>query len=174
MDVGKMERNTKRKVEKAGGMGYIDMKLALYGVPESGTLSLWLPYEGPPHDHSHDDDLEADHWFDSLVVCEVNEKRGDDECKMESDLRFVVGGVESGNVTKITSTASYLKKDVCVNVEIPKEAKVTRRKDSIKPEDTAEGHDNGEGLAVDITVIGKAVTRSGGACSISHVVWEQH
>lgn len=43
LDVSKVERDTKRKVDRCGGLGYIDMKVALYGIPESGTLQLWLP-----------------------------------------------------------------------------------------------------------------------------------
>ena len=46
IDVGKVERDTKRKVEKSGGMGYIDMKLALYAIPDSGPIRFWIPYEG--------------------------------------------------------------------------------------------------------------------------------
>lgn len=164
VDVGKVERATKRKVKKVGGLGYIDMKNALYGIPESGTLSLSLPHEGPMHDHDHDaaTDKLANHWFDTIVFCEVNEKRGDEECKPETDMTFIVGGVKSNNVAQITNAASYLKKSICINVGIPDDAKITL-KDNAVPE-----------LSVDVSVSRESVSRTKGACSISHIVWQSH
>lgn len=172
IDVGKVERETKLKVAKVGtnGLGYIDMKLALYGIPESGTLKLSLPYEGSVHGHEHDleSDMKASHWFEALVFCEVNEKRGAKECNTEEDLTFIVGGVKSSSVTKITSVASYLKKNICVNVEIPKDAIVSKDTGLLHPK-----HDTVE-LSVEISVTGEHVTRKDGACSISHVVWQSN
>lgn len=164
LDVGHLERETKRKVQKFGGLGYIDMKNALYGIPESGALRLTLPHEGPrhtDHDHNHSSDMIANHWFESLVFCEVNEKRGDKECKPETDLAFTVGGVES-SATQINSAASYLKKPVCISVNIPEDASIS------------EGENGGIQLRVDVVVSNKNVNRSDGACSISHVIWQSH
>ena len=147
------------------------------GIPESGSLVLSIPHEGPAHTHEHelDSDMKASHWFDALVFCEVNEKRGAKECKTEEDLTFVVGGVKSPAVTKITSAASYLKKSICVNVEIPNDAVVKilnhankENADSVEPM-----HDKVE-LSVEVSVTGKDVSRNNGACSISHVVWQSH
>lgn len=160
MDVGKMERETKLKVQKYGGLGYIDMKTALYGIPSSGTLKFWLPYEGDEGSSSE----VASNYFDGLVVCEVNEKRGDKECKMTSDLDFRVGGVDvpSDGVSQVKEVASYLKKDICIRVDIPNEAKVSTSVDGT----------GGLGLTVEVSVSGTGVTREGGACNISHVIWE--
>ena len=164
LDVGHLERETKRKVQKFGGLGYIDMKNALYGIPESGALSLALPHEGPEHtdhDHKHPSNIKANHWFESLVLCEVNEKRGDKECKPETDLSFTVGGVQS-SATQISSAASYLNKPVCISVNIPQDASIS------------EGKDGSILLSVDVVVRNKHVNRSDGACSISHVIWQSH
>ena len=170
VDVGKVERETKRKVEKVGGLGYIDMKNALYGIPESGTLRLSLPHERPVHNHPHDQDSDmlARHWFDTLVFCEVNEKRGKDECTPEKDMAFVVGGVKSKAV-QITNAAAYLKKSICINVDIPVDARVMVK-------DTGdEGTENAiVELTVDVSVSNKSINRKNGACSISHVVWQSH
>lgn len=162
MDVGKVERETKLKVLKHGGLGYIDMKTALYGVPSSGTLKLWIPYEGPDKSTMKPDDT-ASTYFNAVVLCEVNEKRGDNECKMMSDLDFRVGDavVSKGHVSQIKDVASYLKKDICIRVEIPEEAKISHK---------SGGTDFG--LALEITVTGTGVSRENGACSISHVIWE--
>ncbi|KAL7443652.1 hypothetical protein ACHAXH_009511 [Discostella pseudostelligera] len=160
MDVGKLERETKLKVLKYGGLGYIDMKMALYGIPTSGTLKFWLPYEG-----SSDpvENASASEYFNAIVVCEVNEKRGDKECNMVSDLEFRVGdaAVPRGNILQVKDVASYLKKDICIRVIIPTEAKISLKHGSFDV-----------GLALEVRVSGNAVTRENGACSISHVIWE--
>ena len=158
MDVGKVERETKEKVNKYGGLGYIDMKTALYGIPSSGTLKLWLPYEGSTNTRSSHEALD---YFQSVVFCEVNEKRGDKECNMISDLEFHVGGasISRQHVKQIKGVASYLKKDICIHVDIPTSAKITAK-------------DGTPGLDVDVTVINSEVSRENGACSISHVIWQ--
>jgi len=159
MDVGSVERETKVKVEKVGGLGYIDMKTALYGIPSSGTLKLWLPYELKGKTTMDND--AATNYFNAVVLCEVNEKRTDKECNMLTDLTFLVGdaAVPKESVSQIKGVASYLKKDICIHVGIPIEAKVSSK-------------DQGFGLTVDVTVSGSGVTRESGACSISHVIWE--
>jgi len=162
MDVGKLERDTKLKVQKYGGLGYIDMKTALYGIPSSGTLKLWLPYETRSSTPPPDSSASASKYFNSIVICEVNEKRGDKECNMLSNVSFRVGGVDVSSqrsVSQVKGVASYLKKDICIRLQIPEEAKLRAR-------------NNGLGVDVAVTVTGTGVTREDGACSISHVIWE--
>ena len=177
IDVGKVERDTKRKVEKKGGMGYIDMKLALYGIPESGPVKFWLPYEGDKTLMSSGA-TDAKNYFDTIVVCEVNEKRGDKECQTESDIKFTVGSTPSADTKKIKSIASYLKKEICVQIPVPEGAQITKRKD-VEVSDSGlhgnianEGNADDVGLFLEAEIINKAVSRADGACSISHVVWE--
>ena len=161
MDVGKLERDTKLKVQKYGGLGYIDMKTALYGVPSSGTLKLWLPHEAT----KNNDEKSAAKYFNAVVLCEVNEKRGDAECNMLSDLSFRVGDavLSREDVSQVKGVASYLKKDICIRLNIPEEANISSKS----------GGGSGDiGLPVEVTVTGKGVTRENGACSISHVIWE--
>ncbi len=171
IDVGKVERATKRKVMKVGGLGYIDMKNALYGIPGSGTLRLSLPHEGPVHNYPHDQDSDmlATHWFDTLVFCEVNEKRGDKECKPSEDMEFIVGGIKSESVVQITNAASYLKKSICINIGIPSDARVT-----VKDNGEEDNGDHIIELDVNVSVSNKAISRANGACSISHIVWQSH
>ena len=177
IDVGKVERDTKRKVEKKGGMGYIDMKLALYGIPKSGPVKFWLPYEGDKTLMSGEA-TDAKNYFDTIVVCEVNEKRGNKECQMESDVNFTVGGTPSADTKKIKSIASYLKKEICVQIPVPEGAQITKRKD-VEVSDSGlhgnianEGNADDVGIFLEAEIINKAVSRADGACSISHVVWE--
>ena len=185
-DVSTVERDTKRKVEACGGLGYIDMKIAMYGIPASGTLRMWLPYEkGPSHDdHEHvmdNSDTNANHWFDNLVICEANEKRGAEACQLHRDLDIQVGGVTVTNIEPINGAAEYLKRTTCVAVTIPRDAPVTPL-DQVKatngtplsPEQAKEKYgDSSVGLLVDIRAKSK-VSRKNGACCLSHIVWEQH
>lgn len=131
LDVGKLERDTKLKVQQYGGLGYIDMKTALYGVPSSGTLRLWLPHEG------RGDGVPAPaagagaaRHFPAVVLCEVNEKRGDRECRPRSDLALRAGGatVAPGGVSQVDEVASYLNKKICIRVEVPDDAKISVKK----------------------------------------------
>jgi hypothetical protein len=182
MDVSSIERDTKLKVDACGGLGYVDMKIALYGIPESGTLRFWLPVQ--PEQKSSSSTLASD-YLHELVICEANEKRPDKACHLDHDLTYTVGGVKVGQTTMIKGAAEYLKRSTCVHVGIPAKAQVTSL-DQVKdskgnPLTTdvqrrlAGSHPSAEkhlvGLVVDIQVTG-AVTRKDGACCISHIVWE--
>jgi len=173
LDVSQVERDTKRKVERCGGLGYIDMKIALYGIPESGKLELFLPFEAMPHDHDHDlnsaEHMEAQHWFDGLIICEANDKRPNEACQLDRDIEYVVGGARVASVAMVNGAGEYLKRKTCVNVGVPEGAKVSRRNIIGTDGSTVDS----VGLQVEIAVKGK-VTRKDGACCISHVVWEQH
>ena len=185
LDVSKIERDTKIKVDQCGGLGYVDLKTALYGVPESGTLRLWLPVEGPSHDdHEHTEiDTDANHWFDELILCEANEKRPPDACHLDQDLEYTVGGATVESPTMIKGAAEYLKRHTCVHVGIPVNAQITRLEDvqsatdnSVLP--TAQRQQFGfpedhVGLIVDLRAKSN-VSRKNGACCLSHIVWEQH
>lgn len=191
LDVSKIERDTKRKVESCGGLGYVDMKIAMYGIPDSGKLRLWLPFEGPLHDHAHhghgDDhalDTNAKHWFDDFIICEANEKRDKQACQLDRDLEIIVGGVPVENIHMVEEAAEYLKRPTCVNVGVPQAAKITTLGD-LRTSDgqTLSGDekrkfgrsygDDAFGLVVDVTVK-SGVTRKNGACCLSHIIWEQH
>jgi hypothetical protein len=164
MDVGKVERDTKLTVQKYGGLGYIDMKTALYGTPKSGTIKFWLPYESyDKNTKTPDENANASEYFNAVILCEVNEKRGDKECKMISDLSFRLGGllVAKDDVFQVEDVASYLKKNICIRVNIPADAKLSFK--------------NGRtdfGLSLEVAVSGAGVSRENGACSISHIIWE--
>ena len=143
LDVSSLERDTKVKVEKCGGLGYEDMKIALYGTPESGPLRLWLPIESShllddhhgAHSHKFEqDELLASHWMDSLVLCEANEKRSADACHLDQDLEVTVGGVAvpTTSMVVVRGAGEYLKRPTCVHVPLPEKAQLTRL-DQLKP-----------------------------------------
>jgi len=166
LDVSKIERETKKKVERCGGLGYVDMKIALYGIPQSGTLSLWLPYEGKGTGPDDEEVLASD-WIHNLILCEANEKRDDDACRLNRDLKLNVGGVDNPHVTMVNGAGVYLNRPTCLSVEVPPAAMLTP-----KPQDIITSSNSKMGLSVDIQAA-DSVTRAKGACCISHVVWEQ-
>ena len=155
------------------------MKFALYGIYKSKIpLRFWLPHSSS--ESALRSSNRANSWFETLVFCEVNEKRGPKECQMVSDLDFTVGGVSASSV-QITNAASYLKKHICINVNIPSEALITKRRNvessgsntkKVPEEIRNGGNEDDVGLIVDVIVQSNSVTRDNGACSISHVIWQ--
>jgi len=154
-DIGEVERQTKQKLQRFGGLGYIDMKTALYGIPSSGTLSLFLPFDN------------ADLTISTLVVCEVNEKRGNKECNLSKDVNFVFGGQTVTNAETITQTAAYLKKPICVRLPVPPNAATISTPPALQRK-----LGNRRGVLLEMSVTGSHVNVKDGACSVSHVIWE--
>jgi hypothetical protein len=191
MDLSSVERETKIKVEQCGGLGYVDLKTALYGIPESGTLRFWLPISEASSvlhdDHGHTaDDTDAQHWFSELILCEANEKRSDHACHLDKDIEYTVGGVKVTAPVMVQGAAEYLKRQTCVHVGIPPGAQITRLAQVQRADGSSLSSDDKErlvanpsaqkenpaGLVVDLKVRAN-VNRKDGACCISHVVWEQ-
>uniref|UniRef100_A0A7S1BW83 Uncharacterized protein n=1 Tax=Corethron hystrix TaxID=216773 RepID=A0A7S1BW83_9STRA len=178
-DIGDSERKAKNRLTvHDGGLGFIDSKTALYGLPISGMLNLWLPWEGTTggwqathHTPSVGD--RASKWFKSFVICEVNEKRTAKECKMDTDVDYFVGGASAASkVEKIVAPGvQYLTKDICVQVDVHSTSTLSSRPDDGSGSSSITGSGN-VGLSVDVKVTG-FLTLKDGACSISHVVWEQ-
>eukprot|EP00548_Thalassiothrix_antarctica_P016848 CAMPEP_0194190572 /NCGR_PEP_ID=MMETSP0154-20130528/63421_1 /TAXON_ID=1049557 /ORGANISM="Thalassiothrix antarctica, Strain L6-D1" /LENGTH=650 /DNA_ID=CAMNT_0038912601 /DNA_START=194 /DNA_END=2142 /DNA_ORIENTATION=- len=166
LDVSKIERDTKKKVERCGGLGYIDMKIALYGIPQSGKLTLWLPYEGPSP--SLEDEENASNRFHSLILCEANEKRDDKACRLYRDLLLSVGGVKNPPVTLVNGAGVYLNRPTCVSVEIPPTAIVTSFSSLPLNHGIKTVKGDTIGLLVEIQAASN-VSHEKGACCISHV-----
>ena len=186
LDVSPVERDTKVKVQQCGGLGYIDWKIALYGIPASGWLRLWLPVENDVNDNEKT--AMASDWFDGLIICEANEKRDKGACRLDSDLEYLVDGKAVPMTQMVSGVGEYLKRKTCVNIGLPSDAKVVRLQDVRMP-----GNDNTPlsdqdknrlsrngllkddhvGLMVDLRAKPN-VNRKLGACCVSHVVWSQH
>jgi len=101
---------------------------------------------------------------------------------MIKDLTFVIGG--SSSPSKISQLkragTEYLGKAICVSVSIPKDALLTPRPRGMQTVLSSQAiqsiqnyDDSARGVSVDVTVTGMNVTYEKGACSISHVIWEE-
>ena len=165
IDVGDLEKRTKRKVMKYGGLGYIDMKIALYGTYSSGTLALFLPYEYFNHEINIVEEKAID-YIPKILFCEVNEKRGDKECNIEKDLDIYVGGIQADK--QAITEVKYLNKQLCILVEVPINARLSNR--NHHPQTTSEHYIFG--LEVNVSVNNTSVNHSNGACSIANIIWE--
>ena len=192
LDVSNVERDTKVKVEQCGGLGYIDMKISLYGIPKSGALRLWLPIESSQgHGSTIDATSLATNYFSEFIICEANEKRKDGACRLDTDMEYIVGGsTKKLTPTMIHGAGEYLKRPTCVHIGIPEDAVVTPLKEvrpihpnvdtnAMQRRLTGTKTDTNSkpkydlhqiGLTIDIRAKDN-VSRDKGACCISHVVW---
>jgi hypothetical protein len=194
-DVSNTERETKVKVEQCGGLGYVDMKISLHGISQSGTLRLWLPHESS-NDMYHNTNKKIDttsiyasNYFHELIFCEANEKRNVGACRLDTDIEYIIGGSTKVVPTMIHGAGEYLKRPTCVHVGIPDDAVITVLNDVRPIHDTTSsikhiiqrlsGYGTGNvrslnhiGLIVDIRPK-KNVSREKGTCCVSHVVWEE-
>lgn len=169
-----MSENIKAAMRKLStyenNLGFIDSKEAYYGLFESPHLNLLLPYSS---EGSLQSGGQANQWFESIVVCQVNEQREDDECNFGNDVGVSIGGV---NVTDISpymmemGGTTYLGKKVCSHIPVPDGAVLTSH-------NTLAGKTDLEtdqvGLLVQIFVTNNHIVHTKQACSVSHVVWEE-
>jgi hypothetical protein len=195
-DMSDDEKLAKRQLDRYGGLGFVDRKPAYYGIYPSGTLTLWLPYEpattnDPPPLPQPNDPATA--WFQSVVVCQVNEGAshhrpstnhnpvgggggGDAVCETWRDVQFTVGGVPVTNVVALQAPGTvYLGRPLCAHLSIPTLARLTPRPHDNNNNITRESSSPLErlGVVVTATVQNAHIVQRHQACSISHVVWEQ-
>jgi len=169
LDLGDTEKTAKRKIERYSGLGFLDIKKAYYGVFASGLLQLFLPTTIKT---AHEMESAKD-YFQSLVICEVNERKEHKECNLERDVTFMVGGVKAESVHAIEGKGvSYLGKKLCVNVGIPPSAKISSKKDITEDTEKIEKSEQ-VGIKLDIAISDPSIILRTGRCSISHIIWEE-
>lgn len=183
MDLSDKEKLAKQKLNRFNGLGFVDSKKAYYGLYESGPLRLLLPYEPPREEGGAALPKIGDNaqeWFQSVVVCEVNEQRDVGECDVKHDVSYTVGGVKVSQPQMIDSAGTlYVGKKLCMYLEVPDGAKITSRKtmeeDPSFSNTTLKLLDlpDAIGVSLDIQVTNKHIYNEKNACSVSHVVWEQ-
>jgi hypothetical protein len=191
LDLSEGEKDSKRSLDRFGGLGYVDMKKAYRGLFTSGTLRLLLPFSHENQIDSHAalrpnvGDVARD-WYQSIVVCEVNERREPSACDSGNDITFATGAVNATKVTKLNTPGTlYLGTKICTYIDIPSDAKISSREAMLLEEPllpleekaaAKKAIESGEaliGLPLDLTVHNHLIIALRDACSVSHVVWEQ-
>jgi hypothetical protein len=169
LDLSHPEVLAKRKLDRFGGLGFMDVKKAYYGIYASGTLGLFLPYEAQRGNSTTLPEVGdiARKWIPSIVTCEVNEKREGRVCNIAKDVSYVVGGVNASKIRMIDSAGTlYYGKKICVYIRVPGSARISAGR--LNP---SEGEQ--VGLSLNISVSDMHIMKKEMACSVSHVVWEQ-
>lgn len=193
LDLSDGEKDAKRTLDRFGGLGFVDSKKAYRGLFTSGTLRFLLPYyeEGTEMQgqakkgHPKAGDAARD-WFQTVIVCEVNERREPSACQTGRDITYKTGGVNATEVTLLDTPGTlYLGKKICSYINIPGEATITSREAmlledpnlrSSKRVKVTTAVDEGKaelGLSLELTVNNHHIIARDKACSVSHVVWEQ-
>ena len=191
LDLSEGEKEAKRKLDRFGGLGFHDSKKAYRGLFNSGALRFFLPYYdsdegGQAEDGSPEVGDAARNWFQTVVVCEVNERREPSACQTGSDITFKTGGIKATEVILLDAPGTlYLGKKICSYINIPEEARITSREAMMLEDPTLPGGDRLEattstqenkvspGLSLELTVHNHHIVARDDACSVSHVVWEQ-
>jgi len=170
LDLSEGEKAAKRKLSLyENSLGFIDSKEAYYGIFESKKMKLLLPYE---HNSRTTPKLgeNATNWFDSIVLCQVNEKRDSHACDFGADVGVVVGGANATNIHIMKDAGTlYLGKPVCIHLDIPPDSILTSHNQ------LDGGHSNADqiGLLVEIFVKNPKIVHIEQACSVSHVIWQE-
>jgi hypothetical protein len=200
-DLSEVEKTAKKKLNAyPNGLGFRDSKEAYYGIYESSTMTLLLPYEMTEivAEVEQDSSLlpkagdSASEFYDSVVICQVNEKFlnsfDPDGCNFDTDVGVRIGGINvTQNNTKMFNTIGsvYLGKPICKHITIPSEALLTSHNTLLNEGENPSPGVVGQsdhtklldkdqtGLLVEVFVSNPHIVHINQACSISHVVWEE-
>lgn len=175
-DLSEDNRQMKHKLSLyEDSLGFVDSREAYYGIFESPAMKLLLPLETPNNSTASAipkvGDAVSD-WFESIIVCQVSEKREPAACNMGSDVSFTVGGTNTTfRMMKDTGTL-YLGKPICAKLVIPASATLTSHNQLASSAEEQLKVDE-VGLLVTINVTNPHIAHVNQACSVSHVVWSQ-
>ena len=190
MDLSEGEKAAKRKLSLHEDLGFIDGKEAYYGIFNSGTMGMLLPYvtrTGATSKVSSESNVPspkvgdaAKDWFSNVVVCQVNEKRDAGACNSATDMGYRLGGIDTNGTLMSDVGTLYLGKKLCTSLSVPESAKLTSRRElkhqsgeqDYGLDEPTEGQDE-VGLLVELHVTNRHIVHINQACSVSHVIWEE-
>jgi len=156
LDLGDAEKRAKQKLDRYGGLGFLDSKKAYYGVHASGVIEFFLPSRE----------------MSSVIVCESNENRNSMSCNMKTDASYSIGGalVEDEDISAIDTIGfTYLGRSICVHIAVPSKATVTTNDKSMNNESITGAGSKGFVLAV--AVKSKRIRSKAQSCNVSHLIW---
>lgn len=153
-DLSEAQKTVQRKLERFGGLGFVDRKPSYYGIVNSGPLVLQLPLQ------------QQNSLLKSVALCEVNELRDSDACNNVKDIQYQIGNTTLLAVSMDDTPTQYLGHSLCVYLQVPKHVAT----DSIRCSSAAT-----QSCTVNVTlaVRNQHINRRDKACSISHVIWEE-
>jgi hypothetical protein len=175
-------------------LGYQDSRKAYYGVGASGKMNLFLPFERDGYETkryvrsletANKSPLTQEHandYFKSVIVCEVTDYRGEDQCNLERDVSFVLGGVNATATYISANGVTYRGKKSCVSMHVPNNSLLTTKQEMEQERDELKdlsnqrsllSKTNNFGISLEIAVSGKEIFWKEGPCSVSHVIWVQ-
>jgi len=185
MDLSEGEKDAKRKLDRFGGLGFVDAKKAYRGLFNSGTLRFLLPYYPNTEGLRPKSGDKARDWFQNVIVCEVNERREPSVCQNGKDITFKAGGANATEITMLDTPGTlYLGKKICAHVKIPEDATIISREEMLLEDPLLRASERKQltqekvegktlvGLSLDLTVHNHLIIARDKACSVSHVVWE--
>ena len=157
LDLSEAERLAKRQLDRFGGLGFVDSKKAYYGIYSSGPMSFHLPVPTAEQGQMVAQSLQT------IVLCQINERQRDhDSCRPDTQVHYWIGGHNVTNVTMMDAPGTlYLGHKLCINLTIPDDAAMTTYQELV-------------GVNVTVRVSDMHIMKKELACSISHVVWEEH
>ena len=183
LDMSEDEKTAKRKLSLyENNLGFRDSKEAYYGIYESPPMKMLLPSsssssysmssstkDGPKIGQAASD------WFESIVLCQVNEKRKATACNFGSDVGIMVGGVNATSTRIVMKDAGtlYLGQPMCQKVLVPQDATLTSHNELAN--NGGEGNSNSDqiGVVIEVSVTNPRIVHVNQACSVSHIVWEE-
>jgi len=213
IDLSEAEKKAKRRLNTyPDGLGFRDSKEAYYGIYESPPMTLLLPYENNALVVERSTDKSsgatpglpkvgdfASKWYESIVLCQVNDKNTFDSafadkntCNFATDVEIRIGGFHiTQNTTKMFDIigSTYLGKPICKHIGIPTNARLTSHNELVREGQSSsssgmllsETDINSKllridqvGLLVEVSVSNPHIVHVNQACSISHVIWEEH
>eukprot|EP00980_Cylindrotheca_fusiformis_P025152 scaffold13207_cov143-Cylindrotheca_fusiformis.AAC.5 len=188
LDMSEGEKAVKRKLSLyENSLGFIDSKEAYYGIFESPKLKLFLPYSSSNSSSNSSSSNSsnataflpkigdaANDWYESIVLCQVNEKRIEQACNFGNDVSVTIGtkNISLSEYMMNDAGTLYLGKQVCSHIPIPDGATLTSHNELVNIDSDKLDIDQ-VGLVLQVFVSNAHIVHIHQACSVSHVVWEE-
>jgi hypothetical protein len=168
LDMEPSRKKEKQLMQQWDNMGFLDWNMAYWGVKASGVLSMYIPLA------KRKSNKQISELIEVLVVCGSEQLHNEQECRLDSDVKFVLQGEETSVHLIESDAVSYERKYNCVQVEIPASVKLSKRTRDSKPSKRTMPEDSyNYGMSLDIRVVSERVAWNGGPCSVAHVLWQE-
>jgi hypothetical protein len=168
LDMEPSRKKEKQLMQQWDNMGFSDWNMAYWGIKASGVLSMYIPLAKRKSNKQISDLIEI------LVVCGSEQLNHEQECRLDSDVKFVLQGEETSAHLIESDAVSYQGKYNCVQVKIPATVKISKRARDSKPSKRTMLEDSyNYGMSLDLQVVSERVAWDQGPCSVAHVVWQE-